>query len=80
MTRDEAIAIRNRKYSSDPRRIADAAVHDIDEWVELGMLKLDEPESIESRIHEVMIGASVNCGAVWLMHALNTAGLKIVEK
>ncbi len=87
MTRDEAIAkiINLRMYYSDHRSYADAG--DFVSVLEtLGVLKLDEPKSIEPRSMRDRIN-DARCrlpqserGISGFLQAIDDAGLKIVEK
>lgn len=86
MTRDEAIEkveacfLFNRpgqEWVFNPRYLMDA-------FVELGMLKLDEPKTLDARINtaineELLCGKREKCAGS-VKKALDAAGLKIVEK
>jgi len=81
MTRDEAIAIRNEIYGGGPNRICDRAVHDVDNYIKLGMLKVDEPKSVEAKFRDALYEMFPD--PLMLRNVrmcLDHAGLKIVEK
>lgn len=70
MTRDKAEKIAKSFWGN-------SAGDAIDTLEALGMLKLDEPKSVEKKIYDLCYG-KINDG--WLKTELDKAGLKIVEK
>jgi len=82
MTRDEAIEVSNRS-----QRALNAGFYNsaqaaflIDTLAALGLLKLDEPKSIERKTHEMLTGAGWDPASVpELERLLHVNGLKIVE-
>ena len=78
MTRDEAIKISAEKIqSSEP-----AMGKWIDAFAALGMLKLDEPKNVMARKVEKACSIGGIKAHDWqkVVHGLELAGLKIVEK
>lgn len=83
MTRDEAIRVRRAHYVDHSEEVAlKWAVADVDSYVALGMLKLDEPKSAGERAVDAMFerGARGLIAPRHAIEAINMAGLKIVEK
>ncbi len=80
MTRDEAIA----KFNEYTNGYTADAPHWIDRFADVGMLNLEEPEkpkSVEQRFKEAIYPLSANERHVgFLLHVIDIAGLKIVEK
>ena len=81
MTRDEAIAIRRHLGSCSGLGKREFAALEVDNWVALGMLKLDEPKPTNQKLYGAMIDggftASIAAAAIAI---IENAGLKIVEK
>jgi hypothetical protein len=72
MTRDEAIKIASQP-NSDPADF-------IDLCVALGMLELDEPQSVNDKIEDAMSHVTSLSDPSFVQLAFGAAGLKIVEK
>lgn len=81
MTRDEAIGTQMRVYFNQgvPSGRAEAIATDqIDSWVALGILKLDEPKSAEDELREKLGRDIWSANAV--LYAIDQIGLKVVRK
>ena len=81
MTRDEAIHIYRRECDWAPSN--KEAGKAISTYVALGMLKLDEPKSVEERAKTVINNAVLGnpyAHAEMILSAIKMAGLQIVEK
>ena len=93
MTRDEAIALRSQIYTGSEEFRKQLAGADVDSYVRLGMLKLDEPKSeaeimvshivaaLEGRLfmHGCVLHEMTKNDAADIALSLRHAGLKIVE-
>ena len=81
MTRDEAIRTYRGVCNWDPSNKEAEKV--INVYVALGMLKLDEPKSVEERARTVINNAVLGnpyAHAEMILNAIKFAGLQIVEK
>lgn len=76
MTREEAVKILNKIWGGNPQH--DLANSYLDAFVALGMLKLYEPA--RDKAIEALWGTGSNITPYEVLKALDTAGLKIVEK
>lgn len=74
MTRDEAIKLYQKHFNGGVGGYDGRA---IDVFVALGMLKLDEPKSVNKRAWEVLRAFTDDACVIDCLHR---AGLKIVEK
>ena len=80
VTRDEAIeAVRKAHRLSDGTE-PDWVQHHLDAYVALGMLRLDEPKSINDRLHDQLVRTSIGHFYGTLLNAIDAAGLKLTEK
>jgi hypothetical protein len=77
VTRNEAIVIL-QKAGSDCQTFS--APQYVDAYVALGMLKLDEPKSINDRLYDQLVRTSIGHFYGTLLNAIDAAGLKLTEK
>lgn len=82
MTRDEAIKIVNKAIDDSKRGSAGCAgAINVDMLVSLGLLKLDEPKSMDARLQEALVmNGFVYTSVHDYKRVIDKAGLKIVEK
>ena len=82
MTRDEAIALRSEMYGGGQEARTRLATRDVDSYVKLGMLVLDENDgSPEAALRDVLIAAGLRgIQQRFVIDAIHTAGLKVVRK
>jgi hypothetical protein len=78
MTRDEAIA--KVKIVYDPSKLTNPPAFIVDALASLGILKLDEPMSPEEKLALVLGATNIRDSLGTVMRAIESAGLKIVEK
>jgi hypothetical protein len=83
MTRDQAIGVLVKNAAPCFPHMQESEMQplcgaEVDAWVELGMLKLDEPKSVERKLDEIFTGGLMTRD--YVMHSLEARGLKIVEK
>ncbi len=79
MTREAALEILCRIWGGRPQN--DLANSYLDAFVALGMLKLDEPKSVRDRINDAWCRLPQSeRGIPGFLHAIDDAGLKIVEQ
>jgi hypothetical protein len=81
MTRDEAIQC-EMDYcpvgETHPKYIEAGRV--IDRYVRLGMLKLDEPKSVENIFDEAVCNLATSARPTQIWDAIHLAGLKVIRK
>ena len=80
MTRDEAITKVQVGY--EPEKLVGAPTIIVDALVTLGLLKLDEPKSVQDRAVDAIRAHKelYDVRPICVFDALDYAGLKIVEK
>jgi hypothetical protein len=78
MTRDEAISTQMRVYLHQGVSSCSAeviAADQIDSWVALGVLKLDEPKTVEQRTTEIIERHATAAQSAHIVAGLKKAGL-----
>jgi hypothetical protein len=86
MTRDEAIQVVWKKFQREPPYSnmtvkPEWLANYVDSWIELGMLKVDEPVSMLQRMISACYKRGISGGTInMVVDALEEAGLKVIEK
>lgn len=80
MTRDEAIEKLDAVEGRRKVRGYSAQQEFIEALVDLGLLKLDEPKSIEDQAHEAICGITCNIEATGVIDRLRARGFEIVKR
>jgi hypothetical protein len=80
VTRDEALKTLSEVYGLSSDFLPAWAHKNIDSYVALGMLKLDEPKLVLDRLYDQMASTAIGHHYATLLDAIDKAGLKLVEK